>query len=35
MPKVLSRDNKMWEDWIFLYVQKGQLQVCALNVTTA
>lgn len=30
MPKVFGKDSKLWEDWIFLYVQKGQLQASAL-----
>lgn len=27
-PKVLGQDAKRWEDWVFLFAQKQQLEAC-------
>lgn len=31
-PKVLGKDVKAWEDWVFAFVQKQQLPVSALGL---
>lgn len=33
-PKVLGLDGKKWEDWIFVFVQKNQLQVIIPYIPT-
>lgn len=30
-PKVLGKDVKAWEDWVFAFVQKQQLSVSAFG----
>lgn len=30
MSKTLGQDAKAWEDWIFRYVQQGQIEVCVM-----
>ena len=33
-PKVLGQDTKRWEDWIFTFTQKNQLQVIIPYIPT-
>ncbi|KAI5121199.1 hypothetical protein M0805_006000 [Coniferiporia weirii] len=33
-PKVLGQDSKRWEDWIFIFAQKNQLQVIIPYIPT-
>jgi hypothetical protein len=31
-PKILGVDAKLWEDWIFLFADKGQMQVSRVSL---
>ena len=34
-PKVCAQDSKRWEDWIFVFAQQKQLNVCSFSSTRA